>query len=101
MNGPLLEKLLYAPALAIPPCMQGTRIKCCKFVHPNDTCMQVLTQFDSLMMRIQTMRKTTCTYFQGARWDINIGSIADSRLKELHPSICWLQLTCEVLSWVR
>ncbi len=24
-------------------------------------------------------------YMEGARWDINIGSIADSKLKELHP----------------
>jgi hypothetical protein len=24
---------------------------------------------------------------KGARWDINIGSIADSRLKELHPNM--------------
>jgi dynein heavy chain len=24
---------------------------------------------------------------QGARWDINTGSIADSRLKELHPNM--------------
>jgi len=26
-------------------------------------------------------------FFKGARWDINIGSIADSRLKELHPNM--------------
>jgi hypothetical protein len=26
-------------------------------------------------------------YLQGARWDINTGSIADSRLKELHPNM--------------
>ena len=36
------------------------------------------------------MRTPSCVTtfdFQGARWDINIGSIADSRLKELHPSM--------------
>ena len=42
---------------------------------------------DSLWRYFRLIFTKNLSYFQGARWDLNAGSIAESKLKELHPAM--------------